>query len=140
MVYTDMLRGSLPPAVKALLDRALVFHSAVARAELALNIAILDPRHPETAVVRALLEGILTRMAGLRLIAPSTSAWTDAGLLAGILARLQGYKAGDRRRIFNDALLLMAAREHGLTLLSRNVKDMDLLTQLRPDAKLMLYR
>lgn len=140
MVYTDLEQGKVPALLKEALRRATVFHSSVARAEIALNIAILDLNHAGTAAVREELEEILSHMREERIFAPSGRAWVEAGLMAGILARTQKYQASDRRRLLNDALLLMTAREHGLTLVSRNVGDMDLLGQLRPDAKLLLYR
>jgi predicted nucleic acid-binding protein len=74
-----------------------------------------------------------------RVISPSERAWTEAALLAGILRRTQGFDEMKTRSLLSDALMLMTAREHGASLLTRNVSDMDLLTALRPDAKLALY-
>lgn len=140
MVYTDLEQGKIPAPLKEALRHATVFHSSVARAEIALNIAILDPHHAGTAAVREELEEILSHMRDERIFAPSSRAWVEAGLMVGILARTQKYQPSERRRLLNDALLFMTAREHGLTLVSRNVGDMDLLGQLRPDTKLLLYR
>jgi predicted nucleic acid-binding protein len=71
---------------------------------------------------------------------PDAQIWREAGLLAGILARLQGYGAGDRNRVLSDALLFCTARKHGLTVLSRNLKDFDLLQQLDPSGRVVFYR
>jgi predicted nucleic acid-binding protein len=59
--------------------------------------------------------------------------------LSGILARLQNYGAADRRRAMNAALLFATAREHGLTVLTRNVTGFDLLQQLDPSVQVLFY-
>jgi predicted nucleic acid-binding protein len=138
-VYIDELRGDLPTPVEVLLTRSIVYHSAVARAELAVSLGALDPEHPRTPKRRALLEAAIDRMRPERRIAPSERAWTEAALLVGILRRTQGLDEIKTRSLLNDALMLMTAREHGATLLSRNVSDMDLLTALRPDTKIIFY-
>jgi predicted nucleic acid-binding protein len=138
-VYIDELRGDLPTPVEVLLTRSIVYHSAVARAELAVSLGALDPEDPRTPKRRALLEAAIDRMRPERRIAPSERAWTEAALLVGILRRTQGLHEVKTRSLLNDALMLMTAREHGATLLSRNVSDMDLLTALRPDTKIIFY-
>jgi predicted nucleic acid-binding protein len=138
-VYIDSFQGRLPEAIEKLLVGSVIFHCAVARAEIALSIGQLDPRDPRTPNRRALLEAVLDRMRPGRRLAPSERAWTEAAILAGILSRTQGLRAERRRELLNDALLLMTARERGLTLISRNVADMDRLTTLRPDAKVLFY-
>jgi len=51
-------------------------------------------------------------------------------VLAGILARLQGYGRTERRKVLNEALIFATARKHGLTVLTRNSDDFDFLQQL----------
>jgi len=41
--------------------------------------------------------------------------------------------------LLNDALLLETARKYGLTVLTRNIGDFDLLQQLEPTAKVLFY-
>jgi predicted nucleic acid-binding protein len=72
-------------------------------------------------------------------MAPSADAWTEAALIAGILARIQGYQRESRREVLNDALMLLTAMEAGATLVSRNVRHMDLLLRFRPEAQVLLY-
>src|SRR5438874_3326496 len=43
---------------------------------------------------------------------PISEIWREAGILSGTLARLQGYKSDQRRRVLNDALLFATARKH----------------------------
>jgi predicted nucleic acid-binding protein len=40
----------------------------------------------------------------------------------------------------NDALLFATARKYGCVVLSRNVRDFDLLQQLDPSGKVMFYK
>jgi predicted nucleic acid-binding protein len=123
-----------------MLTRTAVIHSSVARAEIAFSIGCLDPSHRATSKRRAALALVLDRMPEKRRFAPSNGAWVEGALLAGVLARLQGYDADNRRRLLNDALIFMTARERGATLVTGNVGDMDFLSALRPDVKLLLYR
>jgi predicted nucleic acid-binding protein len=139
-VYIDALTGVLPTAIRELLVQGAVRHSAVARAELAAAIALLDPGDPRSAAVRRPIEAALARMRASHVVAPSSGVWAEAALLAGSLARLHGLEGDRRKRLLHDALILLTAREIGATVLSRNVADMDRLTQIRPDAKLLLYR
>ena len=59
--------------------------------------------------------------------------------MSGIIARLQGYAAGERARVINDALMFYTARQHGLTLLTRNVKDFDIVQQIDPSGRVLFY-
>jgi predicted nucleic acid-binding protein len=139
-VYIDALKSpGLPAPVATLVARNLVLHSAIACAELAVSVGHLDPAHAETAARRAPLVEILSRIAAPRIIAPSADAWTEAALIAGTLARIQGYARESRRAVLHDALMLLTAMEAGATLVSRNVRHMDLLLRFRPDAQILLY-
>ena len=138
-VYIDQLQGRLPPELEGVLGRALILHASVARAEIAISIGLLDPADPRSDSRRTVLVALLDRMRLDRRVTPSDKAWTEAAVLAGILARTLKLDARERRSLLNDALLLMTARENGATLLSRNIADMDRLTALRPDAKVLLY-
>jgi len=139
-VYIDALKPlGLPAPIGALAARSVVLHCAVACAELAVSIGHLDPGHPRTAAHRAPLIETLTRMAPTRIVAPSPDAWTEAALIAGILARTQGHARENRRGLLNDALMLLTAIEAGAVLISRNVRDMDLLLRFRTDARVLLY-
>ena len=65
--------------------------------------------------------------------------WLEAGILTGVLARIQQYSVSDRHRVLNDALLFSTARKHGLTVLTRNVRDFDLLQQLEASCSVLFY-
>ena len=59
--------------------------------------------------------------------------------MAGILARTQTIPKQDRRRFLNDALLFLQAVDTGSIMISRNSRDLDLLLQLKPRARVLLY-
>ena len=139
-VYIDALKTpGLPQPVAAVIARNIVLHSAIARGEIALSLGHLDPAHPMTARNHMPLRETLFRMAPSRIFAPSAEAWTEASLIAGILARIQGHAREARRALLNDALLLLTATEQRAALISRNIRDMDLLLRFRPDARVLLY-
>jgi hypothetical protein len=96
----------------------------------------------------------LDHMAIDRTVAPSASAWTQAAVLAGILAQTQGLAAakraltpdraccqeGRRRELLLDALIYLTAVEQEMLLISANIRHMDLLRQLHPTRNVLLYR
>ena len=139
-VYLDALKApGLPTTIAGLLARNIVLHCAIACAELTVSVGHLDPAHPGTAAHRIPLVETLSRMVPTRIVSPSADAWTEAALIAGILARVQGYARESRRAVLHDALMLLTSVEAGATLISRNVRHMDLLLRFRPDAQVLLY-
>jgi len=72
-------------------------------------------------------------------VAPSADAWTEAAIVAGILARILGFAREVRRAVLHDAMMLLTALEAGAVLISRNVRHMDLLMRFRSDARVLLY-
>ena len=83
---------------------------------------------------------VIERRPSYRTIVPDSEIWREAGILSGILARLQGYGRDHRRRALNDALLFATARKYGCTVLTRNVVDFDLLEQLDPSGSVLFYK
>jgi hypothetical protein len=102
----------------------------------------------------ATIQAHLDDMSKDKTVAPSASAWTEAAVLAGILARTQGLatsklaitagqiccQQGRRRELLLDALLYLTAVEQDMLLISANIRRMDLLLQLHPTAQVLLYR
>jgi predicted nucleic acid-binding protein len=138
-VYIDILQGRFPRDAEAMLRAADAWHSTVTDAELAAPIGSLKPDHPETAKAVQQLRAAVERRPTHRTIAPDREVWLEAGVLTGVVARLQGYGVAERRRVLNDALLFATARKHGLTVLTRNTTDFDLLQQLIPSCGVLFY-
>jgi predicted nucleic acid-binding protein len=138
-VYIDAQKGKLADALSARIAVAEIVHSAVALGEIAAALGLLDPAHPGTPHVAKVLRETLATADPQRTTAPSTQAWLEASVLTGILARTQGLRKDNRRKLLNDALIFLSAAEVDAVLVSRNVKDMDLLLQLRPGVRVLLY-
>lgn len=137
-VYIDALQGATPPAVDRLLQTRIINHSTVALAELTHLIGALDPRHADTPKVLTPLCRVLDDIPQHRLSAPSSRAAGEAGMLAGLAARLTGQPK--TTALLNDALLFLHAAETGCDLLTGNIRDFDWFDQLIPGTGVMLYR
>ena len=138
-VYIDAQKAKLPTDLAIRLAGADIIHSAVALGELAAGIGLLDPGHPGTPNVRRVLTETLRKADPTRTVAPSSEAWLEASLIAGILARTQQLSKESRRKLLNDALVFLTAGEAQAVLVSRNSKDIDLLLRFRPDVQVLAY-
>jgi predicted nucleic acid-binding protein len=139
-VYVDILQRKFPANANRLLRAANAWHSTVTQAELSVGCSLLNPTHPGTMTVIASISDVIENVPAQRTLVPDREIWISAGLITGLLARLQQYSKADRYRLMNDALLLETARKTGLTLLTRNVADFDLMQQIEPTAKVLFYR
>jgi predicted nucleic acid-binding protein len=139
-VYLDVLQGRSPDALDRLLGTRVSYHSAVCVAELTHAFGLLDPAHPGTRAVLAQLSATVGDIPARRIVVPDADAWGTAGALAGMLFRLGGFQAGQEKTCLNDALIHLQARKAGLMLVTRNLRDFDLLDQLLPGGRLLFYR
>jgi predicted nucleic acid-binding protein len=138
-VYIDELQGKLPVAISDRLRRSPSWHSTVTEAELLALTGILDPGHPEMREVAARITKSIELRGLHRIVNPDRAAWQEAGIVSGALARLQNYGKAERGRALNDALMLCSATRLGLTVLTRNWKDFDLLQQMVPQSRAAFY-
>lgn len=132
-------RTGLPPGIAVLLVDRIVRHSALSIGELAFGFGRLEPDHRDTGQNRSVIAGILDEISYDSLVDLSPGGWARAGVLAGSLARMQGFALDRRRELFIDAALFVTAQELGLTLVSGNLSDMDLLLQVGGEAHVLLY-
>ena len=139
-VYIDILQGGFPQKGELLLRATEAWHSPVTEAELAATCGLLDPAHSKTPGIIEQIAAVIDRRPSYRTLTPDPEIWREAGVLSGTLARTQGYGSERRRRVLNDALLFATARKYGCAVLSRNVRDFDLLQQLDPSGKVIFYR
>lgn len=108
---------------------------------MAFGLGSLRQADPRTRANAATITEILDRIARTgRVVEPDAEAWMIAGTLAGMVAHLQNYTADHRRRALADALILVSAKKAGLTVLTANVAEFDLLQQLYPAARVAFYR
>jgi predicted nucleic acid-binding protein len=138
-VYVDILQGRFPKAGELAIRAADAWHSTVTEAELSAPCGFLQPNHPETVRALRQITAVIERRPAHRTIAPDREIWLHAGILSGVLARLQGYGRADRRRVLNDALIFGTARKHGMAVLTRNTDDFDFLQQLDPTGHVIFY-
>lgn len=138
-VYIRAARGRLPPAARALVDNGLLYHCAVCLAELTTGLANADPARPGWADSRAYYAAMFASLAPSRILAPDAEVWSDAGLIAGTLARTQGYQPHQRKDCLNDALIFLTATKAGLPVLTENRDDFDLIQQLAPEGRFISF-
>src|SRR5258708_19130977 len=131
-VYIDVLRDQFPVTGQLMLRAVEAWHSPVTEAELISAVGLLEPHNSRTRPVIDKIAAVIDQRPMQRTTVPAATVWRHASLLSGILARLRGFDKDQRRRLMNDALLVLTARRHGCTLLTRNVSDFDLLQQLEP--------
>lgn len=140
--YIHIMQMKLPLEVVRLLasDSENVLHSAVALAEISVAIGQLDPRHPRTEERKHVLATAFDLVSEEQMLVPEAADWISAAMMAGALARARGLDVSARCSLFNDAVLLMSARRIEATVVTANIADFDLLTQLVPDARVAFYR
>jgi hypothetical protein len=139
-VYVDQLHDRTPLLVDRLTQARQVKHSSVAIQELMHTVGVLNPGDPRTPGVIAQIRALIRSMPRHRICVPDVDVLARAALLAGIVCRLQGYAADHKLRTLQDCVLVLQAQKLGLTLLSGNIADFDILQQLLPATKVMLYR
>jgi hypothetical protein len=64
----------------------------------------------------------------------------EAGILAGLAARLAGIEPRHEQALLNDAALYLQAIGHGQTVLTRNIREFDWFDQLLPSDRVLFYR
>ena len=138
-VYIDELQGKLPTEVARMLGAASLWHSTVTECELSALAGLLNPNNPDTQHTIDQVLASIGRRPDHRIVNPDREVWRDAGILAGLLARVQQYGKAEQRQALNDALIFLSAEKVGLTVLTRNLSDFDLLMQLAPYGKVLFY-
>lgn len=139
-VYIDQLQNKLPQILEQLLDARHVNHSIVAIQELMYAVGVLDPRDRRTSGVVTEIGSHIEAMPFHRVFSPDADVLGRAGLLSGIVCRLQGYGSERKMRALHDCALFLQAQKLGLTVLTRDVGDFDVLSQLLPTGRVLFYR
>jgi len=139
-VYIDQMQGRAPGLVEQLVDTRQVNHSTVAIQELMHTVGVLDPEDRRTAAVVEAVSHQIEAMAEHRVFAPDAEVLGRGALLAGILSRLQGYARDAKLKALQDCVLFLQAQKLGFAVLTANVAEFDLLLQLVPTGRVLLYR
>ena len=138
-VYIDVLQGRAPRSVQVLLSARLCNHSGVVLAQLTHLFGRLDPKDRRSAKVWREISRVVHDMPSHRLSAPSLRALGEAGILAGVVARLAGVETRRAQALLNDAILYVQAVEQAQIILTRNIRDFDLFDQLLPRNRVLFY-
>lgn len=138
-VYIDALQGRLPDYTEIALRTGSLWHSTVTEAELAALAGLLDPARLDRAHTVAQLAASIDLRPSHRILTPDRDVWREAGILAGLLARLQGYRKNEQRKALNDALIFLTAAKSGCVVLTRNLSEFDLLMQLDVRGQAVFY-
>jgi predicted nucleic acid-binding protein len=140
-VYIDGLEGSLPPEVENLLRSRTLMHLSVVLGELSHNFGRLEPWHPRTREHLEELAGMMDDIPRHRIDeAISAGVIQEAGILSGLVFRLGGFQPGQEVAALNDATIFMHALKHGYTVLTRNIRDFDFMSQIVPPGRVLFYR
>jgi predicted nucleic acid-binding protein len=138
-VYIDTLQARVPVEVEALLGLRTINHLAVCIAELTHCFGRLDPRHPGTDAALQRVTRAVAAIPPHRLETASESVVIEAGILAGLVFRLCGLQPGQEVAALNDATIYLHALANGQAVLTRNVRDFDIMNQIVPDGQVLFY-
>lgn len=138
--YIDELQGKSPGILDRVLNTRQVNHSAIAIQELMHAVGALDPRDSRTKIAAGAIGAVVKSMRVHRVFSPDADVLGRAGLLAGIVCRLQGYGSERKMRALQDCVLFLQAQKLGLTVLTRDISDFDVLAQLLPAGRVLFYR
>jgi predicted nucleic acid-binding protein len=138
-VYIDVLQGKTPPEVDALLQLRTLNHLAVCVAELTHGFGRLDPRHPGTDAILRTIAQTVAAIPPHRLESATADVVVEAGIVAGLVFRLCHLQPGQEVAALNDAIIYLHAMANGLTVLTRNIRDFDVMNQILPDGRVLFY-
>lgn len=138
-VYIRSAAGTLPDDAATLADDGLLFHCSVCVAELTTGVANADPKGAGWKRIRDHYVGLIGSILPTRLLTPDAQSWSEAGLIAGTLARTQGYSGHQRKECLNDALIFLTATKAGLPVLTGDRRHFDLIQQLAPQGRFICF-
>lgn len=133
------MQGNLPDFILDVVDVKMGHHSSVALQEILISIGNLDPKDHRTASAVKSVSLVMESINKYRLHGPDVDTSARAALLAGTLARIQGYGRENRARALNDCTLFLQSQKLGITLLTRNYADFDILLQMMPSGRVLFY-
>ncbi len=139
-VYIDQMQGRAPRLVERMVDTRQVNHSTVAIQELMHTVGVLDPADRRTPAVVDAICAQIEAMPEHRVVAPDAEVLGRAALLAGMLARLQGYARDARLKALQDCVLFLQAEKLGFVVFTANIAEFDLLMQLTQTGRVLFYR
>jgi predicted nucleic acid-binding protein len=138
-VYIMEAAGTLPSEASSLVERGLLFHCSVCLGELATGVANADPTNAAWRAIRAHYAALIDTFPETRVLIPDREIWLEAGVIAGTLARTQGFQRYQRKECLNDALIYLTATKAGVPVLTANRDEFDLIQQLAPEGRFVHF-
>ena len=138
-VYINRAAGRMDRALQEAIDGALLFHCSVALSELAVGVANADPARRSWPALRDHYSALFAAVPASRLVTPDAQVWTDAGVVAGMLARTQGFQPHQRKECLNDTLIFLTAAKAGIPVLTANRDEFDLIQQVAAEGRFVHY-
>lgn len=138
-VYIDRLQGKISAQLRQFLEDGAYEHSCIAFQEMMVSVGTLNPSDPRTQGVVDRVGAIVASVSPQRIHVPDAELCMEGALLAGTLARIQGYGKEHRFRAVNDCTLFLQSLRLGATLLTRNYADFDILLQMIPSGRVVFY-
>jgi len=138
-VYIGAAAGTLPARAQDLIERALLFHCSVCLGELATGIANANSSLASWPALCEHYVELFDSIPSTRLLNPDAQVWIDAGMVAGVLARTQGFQRHQRKECLNDALIYLTAAKAGLPVLTADRNQFDLIQQLAPEGQFIHF-
>lgn len=129
----------MPPLLRDLIDRSLLFHCSVALGELAVGVANANPARPSWPAIRDHYAELFDSIPTSRTLTPDDRIWAEAGIIAGTLARTQGYQPYQRKECLNDTMIFLTAARAGLPVLTANRDEFDIIQQIAPEGRFLHY-
>lgn len=129
-VYILNAAGKLSPEGAAIVDQGRLFHSSVCIGELMVGVAGYSPAAARWKAVRDHYVALIEAFPSSRVVTPDDDVWAEAGMVAGLLSRTQGFQPHQRKDCLNDALIYLSAAKAGLPVLTENAADFDLIQQV----------
>ena len=134
-IYILDAAGMLPQAAETLLNQGLMFHCSICLAEISVGVGKYTPKASDWQRTADHYAGLFASIPASRLLVPDAETSADAGMVAGILARTQGFQKRHSRELLNDAMIYLCAANKGLPVLTDNKADFDLLQQSAPGGR-----
>jgi len=125
-LYIDWIEAGLHQEL--MLDRSLIRYMS--------TVVLLELQAGALTAASADAVGTLYKTFGRtgRLLVPSAETYWRAGLVLRTLQARHKINLRHRIRLANDCLIALSARQVGATLLTRNVRDYQLIRQVTPFA------
>jgi hypothetical protein len=139
-VYLHVLQERTPRKVDDLLRSRKLNHSATVVSELVNRFGARLPANDRERAALDELAGTVRDIPRHRMISPTVAIWGEAGILAGLRARVGGFSKRQEQDALNDALIFLQGLASGSVVLTENIADFDVLQQIVPSGRVLFYR